>query len=134
MAATKYQGHDLIDVRVFARKKGGEIIATRKGVSLNVDQIPDLLECLEWALQQPCEEDPDRAEERCMTATDAERLALETHRVLSQHGLSVHWDTVEAMVLDRPEMMRFTKWDLHYVLTIRRDLFVKDDSGCFRAT
>ena len=133
VSATRYQGHDLIDVRIFARTKEGKITATRKGVSLNVDQVPDLLECLEWALQQACDENPDRAEDSSLNPTHADLLAVEAHRVLLRHGLPVHWDLAEAMVLDNPEMAQFTKWQLHYVLATRRDLFVKEDAGCFRA-
>ena len=133
VSATRYQGHDLIDVRIFARTRGGEITATRKGVSLNVDQVPDLLECLEWALQQACDEGPDRTEESSLNPSQADLLAVEAHRVLSKHGLPVHWDLAEAMVLEKPELVQFTKWQLHYVLATRRDLFVKEDTGCFRA-
>ncbi len=133
ISATRYQGHDLIDVRIFARTREGEITVTRKGVSLNVDQIPDLLECLEWALQQACDENPDRTEEHPLNSDQADLLAAEAHRVLSKHGLPVHWDLAESMVLERPEMAQFTKWQLHYVLATRRDLFIKEDTGCFRA-
>ena len=133
VSATRYQGHDLIDVRIFARTRGGEITATRKGVSLNVDQVPDLLECLEWALQQACDESPDRTEETSLNPGQADLLAVEAHRVLSKHGLPVHWDLAEAMALEKPEMAQFTKWQLHYVLATRRDLFIKEDTGCFRA-
>ena len=133
VAATKYQGHDLIDIRVFARIRGGEVTATRKGVSVNVDQVPDLIESLEWALQQACTEDSGTVEESRLTPTEVDRLALETHKVLAEHGLPVHWDLVEKMILGREGMERFTKWQLHYVLVTRRDLFAKVDTGCFRA-
>ena len=133
ISARRYQGHDLIDVRIFARTREGEITATRKGVSLNVDQIPDLIECLEWALQQACDENPDRTEEDTLSSDQAELLAAEAHGVLSKHGLPVHWDLAESMVLERPGMAQFTKWQLHYVLATRRDLFIKEDTGCFRA-
>ncbi len=133
VSATRYQGYDLIDIRIFARTREGTITATRKGVSLNVDQVPDLLECLEWALQQPCDENPDRTEGTSLNSRQADLLAMEAHRVLSKHGMPVHWDLAEAMVLEKPEMTQFTKWQLHYVLATRRDLFIKEDTGCFRA-
>ena len=133
ISPTRYQGHDLIDVRIFARTKEGKITATRKGVSLNVDQVPDLLECLEWALQQACDENPDGTEEHSLDPGQADLLAAEAHKVLSRHGLAVHWDLAESMVLEKPEMAQFTKWQLHYVLVTRRDLFIKEGAGCFRA-
>ena len=133
IAARRYQDHDLIDVRIFARIRDGEIVATRKGVTLNVDQIPDLIECLEWALQQACDENPDREEEQPLSSEQAELLATEAHRVLLKHGMAVHWDLAESMILSGPSMVQFTKWQLHYVLATRRDLFLKEDTGCFRA-
>lgn len=133
IAARSFQGHDLIDVRVFARTREGEIVPTPKGVSINVDQVPDLLECLEWALQQACDENPDGGEEHQMSSEQTNQLAAEAHKVLLKHGLPVHWDLAEVMVLSSPEMAQFTKWQLHYVLATRRDLFVKEDTGCFRA-
>ena len=130
---SRFQGYDLIDIRIFAKNKQGEIVATRKGVSLNVDQIPDLVECLEWALQQSCREDTDRIEEPLLNRSDADALAREAHSKLIQHGLPVHWDIAERIVLSAPNMSRFNKWQLHYVLATRRDLFRKEDTGCFRA-
>lgn len=129
----RYQGYDLVDIRIFAKIKGGETVRTKKGVSLNVDQIPELLECLEWALQQACNENPDSAADPPLDASEADLLAVETHKVLARHGLPVHWDFAERMVLDNPKMKRFNKWHLHYVLATRRDLFAKEDTGCFRA-
>jgi len=38
-----YQGYDLIDLRVWVqRKDGGGEVATRKGLTLNVELLPEL--------------------------------------------------------------------------------------------
>lgn len=133
IAARRYQGHDLIDIRVFARTKDGSVIPTKKGVSLNIDLVPDLLECLEWALQQPCDEVAAAEEVRPLTEEDAARLARRAHSVLKKHGVPVHWDVAESMVISERDAGCFTKWHLHYVLATRRDLFVKEEAGCYRA-
>lgn len=39
---TNYKGHDLIDLRVFVIKENSDGIATRKGLTLNVDLLPEL--------------------------------------------------------------------------------------------
>jgi len=39
---TNYKGHDLIDLRVFVFKKDSECVATPKGLTLNVDLLPEL--------------------------------------------------------------------------------------------
>ncbi len=133
VCATQYKGYDLIDVRIFAKTRNGEIVPTRKGVSLNVDQIHDLIECLVWSLQQPCKEGAEAEEAICLSEEEADRLARHAHSVLSRHGLAVHWDTAESMILQDPEMKCFSKWQLHYVLVTRKDLFYKEDAGCYRA-
>ena len=38
---TNYKGYDLIDLRVFAIRKDGDV-ATRKGLALNVALLPEL--------------------------------------------------------------------------------------------
>jgi hypothetical protein len=133
VAPARYQGYDLIDIRIYAMTKQGEVVPTKKGISLNVDQIPDLIESLEWALQQPCVEEPDEEPALAIKPEEADKLARFAHKVLSKHGLPIHWDIAESMILDNPEMRRFTKWQLHFVLTTRRDLFIKEGTGCFRA-
>ena len=55
---TNYKGYDLIDLRVFAIKQDGEAIATRKGLTLNVDLLPELKKAilaLEEALNKAAE-------------------------------------------------------------------------------
>lgn len=54
VALTEFKGHDLVDVRVFARPfgdVGGNPRATREGVSLNVAKLPELIRGLQaaWA-------------------------------------------------------------------------------------
>lgn len=128
-----YEGIDRIDIRIFVRNRGGDIFRTRKGISLNIDQVPDLIEFLEWSLQQPCTDDSEAEDEPLMSHEKAEKLAALAHQVLSRHGLPVHWDIAERLVLENTEAKGFSSWQLHYVLATRRDLFVKEDQGCFRA-
>lgn len=126
-----YEGHDLINVRVYApNRETGEIVPTRKGISLNVDTIPELVEALIWALGQPCSEDPSLPEHR-LDPERAEELASAAWQVLHKHGTAVHWDSAERMVL--PKMTGFSKWDLHYVLSTRSDLFERTGRACYRA-
>ena len=126
-----FEGHELINIRVYApNKETGEFVPTRQGVALNIDLIPELIQALEWSLGQPCDQDAN-AQERRLTAADGERLARIAWDVLSKHGAAVHWDSAEKMVLSKNDP--FSKWDLHYVLASRRDLFDSVGRGCFRA-
>lgn len=129
----RYQGYDLIDIRIYAKTRDGNWVLTKKGISLNIDQIPELIKGLEWALQQPCGEDGDGAPKPVMTKEMEEELASFTYRVLKKHGIAVHWDTAERMVLEDPKMSKFNKWQLHYILETRRDLFRLEGFGCFKA-
>ena len=49
-----YKGQDLIDVRLFMRLSdpSGEIIATKKGVSLPIDCLPDLAGAIQKAMEE----------------------------------------------------------------------------------
>ena len=131
VTANTFQGHDLIDIRVYARNfSTGEIGPTKKGISLNVDVVPELINALVWALGQPCDADP-ASPERQLEASAAEGLASGTWNALLKHGSAVHWDSIERMVL--ADYRQFSKWDLHYVLATRKDLFEWTGNGCFRA-
>ena len=47
---TEYQGHDLVSARVWAPSDGtGVKVPTRKGLTLNVRLLPDLIEALQEA-------------------------------------------------------------------------------------
>jgi hypothetical protein len=127
-----YEGHELIDIRVYAKsRETGEITPTRKGVALNVDTIPELIDALVWALGQPCEAKPEKSDEQKMDTSAADKLAETAWKVLAQHGSAVHWDSAEKIVLS--SIKGFNKWDLHYVLATRTDLFERTKPGCFRA-
>lgn len=127
----QYEGHDLIDIRVFTRHpETKELVPTKKGISLNIDTIPELVDALMWALGQPCEVE-DGTPERKLDQVDADKLAEVTWHALKQHGSAVHWDSVEKMVVK--SIKGFSKWDLHYVLAARKDLFERTGQGCFRA-
>jgi len=131
VTANVYEGHDLIDIRIYARNfSTGEIGPTRRGISLNVDVVPELINALAWALGQPCAADP-ASPERHLEVSAAEQLASATWQVLLKHGSTVHWDSLERMVLS--DHREFSKWDLHYVLATRKDLFEWAGNGCFRA-
>ena len=127
---TTYEGHDLINIRVYAKNREGQIVPTPKGISINVDTIPELIDDLIWALGQPCDPDPE-SPERVLSHADAERLATIARDTLGKHGSAVHWDSAERIVLSQaPE---FSKWDLHYVLATRTDLFERVDRAAYRA-
>jgi hypothetical protein len=130
VAPVQFQNHDLIDVRVFVPNPSGELGPTRKGISVAVDLVPDLIDALIWALGQPCEV-AGSENERVLSNEVAENLARAAFKALSMHGSAVHWDTIERMVA--PELKEFSKWDLHYVLYRRSDLFERSGMGCFRA-
>ncbi len=50
VALTKYEGHDLCDVRVFSETyTSDERVATPKGISLSVAKLPVLIEALQKA-------------------------------------------------------------------------------------
>lgn len=126
-----YEGYELIDIRVFARNfKTGEVGPTKKGVSINIEKVPELLDALVWALGQACEEDSEIPERR-LDPPDADKLAAAAWRALRAHGSAVHWDSAERIVLSTIE--GFSKWDLHYVLATRTDLFERVDGACYRA-
>lgn len=53
IARSDFRGHDLIDVRVFARFGGPAqvMMPTKKGLSIQVSQLPALIEALQQAQQ-----------------------------------------------------------------------------------
>jgi hypothetical protein len=118
---TVYEGHELIDIRVYVNNRStGELGPTRKGIALNVDLVPELIDALTWALGQPCNSQFE-SDERRLTSDEADQLAAAAWRTLHDHGTAVHWDSAEKLVLSK--LKGFSKWDLHYVLSTRKDLF-----------
>ena len=132
--ARLYMGHDLVDVRVWARSRSGELVRTPKGLSINVDQVRDLIDGLEWALQQPCIEDETGDARPDLPNGEAMRIAEKAHDVLAKLGTAVHWDMLEQMVFEDHSLDDWDKWHLHHVLVQRRDLFTYEGEGCFSAT
>jgi len=126
----QYEGHDLIDIRVYARTKGDEIIRTKKGISINIDIVPELIDALTWSIGQACDI-ADDAPERQLSPFEADQLAQVAWHILHKHGSAVHWDTAERMVLSETEA--FSKWDLHNILVTRPDLFERTGGACYRA-
>ena len=131
--AKQYQGLEIVDMRVWTKTRSGDVIPTRKGLAINIDQVPDLINALEWALLQPSSEVPEDEPEIERARTDLDALATQTHSVLKQHGTAVHWDTIVRMSLDNAEMKNFTKWDVHHVLATYWHLFRLSGDGCFSA-
>ena len=129
----RYYDNDIVDIRIQARTRDGSEVLTKKGIALNVDLIPSIIEALQWALYQPCLEEEGANEEVMMSGEEAQELALSTHEALLSHGIPVHWDFIERLVLDDPAMARYTKWQLHFVLTVRNDLFRHEGEGRFSA-
>jgi hypothetical protein len=128
-----YAGYDVVDIRIYAKSKQGDWVPTKKGVTLNVDQIPELIKGLEWALQQPCTESTNGSAQPLLSKEDEQGLASYAHGVLKKHGAAVHWDTAERIVFGATKMKKYNKWQLHYVLTTRKDLFKLEGTGCFKA-
>jgi hypothetical protein len=132
VSPSNYEGNELINIRVFAPKVGtDELIPTRKGVSIAIDLVPELIDALLWALGQSCADTPE-SDETKLDLQSAAELAEGAWKTLKQHGSSVHWDSAERMVLTGA-FKKFSKWNLHYVLASRPDLFERTASGCYRA-
>ena len=50
VSITEYQGHDLVDLRVWTTPdNGGDPFATKKGLSIRVTMLPELIEALKQA-------------------------------------------------------------------------------------
>ena len=128
-----YAGYDVVNIRIYAKNKQGDWVPTKKGVTLNVDKIPELIRGLELALQQPCKESTSDPPEPLLSKKDEETLASYAHDTLKNHGVAVHWDTAERIILKAAKMKMYNKWQLHYVLATRKDLFKLEGSGCFKA-
>lgn len=128
-----YADYDVIDTRIYAKNREGDWVPTKKGITLNVDQIPELIKGLEWALQQPCTGSESNPPEPLLSKEEEEELASFAHEALKKHGVTVHWDTAERIILKATKMKKYNKWQLHYVLATRKDLFRLEGSGCFKA-
>ena len=126
---SRYQGHDLVDIRIYVPLPGQvDLGPTKKGISLNVDLVPELIAALEWALLQ----DGTSEKERSIPAwLEADQLADTAWEELRKHGSKVHWDIIQRLVNRR--LRSASKHDLHYVLTSRRDLFQACGNGTFNA-
>ena len=127
-----YEGYEVMDIRIYAKNRVGAWVPTPRGISVNIDRVPDLIHGLEWALQQPCSES-DCEPNELLSRTDEDELAKTAHMLLKEHGVEVHWDMAEMIVLKTPNCDKFNKWQLHYVLTTRSDLFEYKGEGCFKA-
>ena len=46
-----YQGYDLLDLRVFVENDKGEVVPTKKGLCIQAEQFPALVEHLQRALE-----------------------------------------------------------------------------------
>ena len=44
---TTFQGHPLADIRIYVEGSEGEEIPTKKGISVKVEQLPQLLEAVQ---------------------------------------------------------------------------------------
>ncbi len=42
LQVVNYKGYDLIDLRVWALKDGKDAVATRKGISISIELLPEL--------------------------------------------------------------------------------------------
>ena len=50
MKRSEFRGHNLIAVRVYFRDDSGEMHPTKKGVSVKLDRLPELVDALTLAL------------------------------------------------------------------------------------
>src|SRR5262249_26347048 len=105
-----------------------DLVPTPKGVSINVDLVPEIIAALEWSLAQDTEAETER---RLPAGQEAEEIAQVAWEALGKHGSPVHWDAAERMVKER--IRNLSKWDLHYLLAKRRDLFESCGGGTFKA-
>ena len=46
VSETTHMGYDLVDVRIFYKDEGGELKPTRKGVSIQREQVGDVIKAL----------------------------------------------------------------------------------------
>jgi len=44
---TRYKGHDLVDIRVYVEGKDGKMIPTKKGITLKIDLLEEIISALE---------------------------------------------------------------------------------------
>jgi hypothetical protein len=48
---SNFKGHDLISIRVWAERRDGSVVPTRKGISCNVALLPKIIDALQRALE-----------------------------------------------------------------------------------
>ena len=90
-----YGGYELIDVRIFTRLTTGELVPTKKGISINVEKVPELINALTWALGAQNAEQIRKRYENGKTCNRMERLAEYDVEILQAHRSHVHWDLAE---------------------------------------
>jgi len=130
----RFMGNDVIDVRIWLyAREGFDEKPTKKGVNLSLDLVPDLIDALRWALQQPCTDDEDEPDRAPMSEEAERQLGLLTHQLLKNHGTGLHWDSIERMVAADLAGRKFDKWQMHYVLVGHPELFECLGGGRFRA-
>ena len=59
-----WRGYDLVSVRVFYRRRDGEPLPTKKGITFDVKLLPEIIEVLEAARAAAIEEG-------CLTSKDS---------------------------------------------------------------
>ena len=108
---------ELIDVRTIAiDSRDGSEIPTRKGVSLQVDRIPDLIDALLWSIVQIPDENGDAEEIGLPKRAELEPMLVEIERVLNEHGTPLHWDSLEKMLVSNEDQSGRDKRLLRYTL------------------
>lgn len=131
---SRFMGHDVIDVRIWLYERlGFDEKPTKSGVNLSLDLVPDLIDALKWALQQPCTDREDEPERAPMSEEAGRKLGHRMHELLKTHGTGLHWDSIEKMLAADRVGREFDKWQLHYVLVTRSEFFEHLGSGRFRA-
>jgi len=56
ISLTEFKGQDFVDIRAFYRSESGDFKPTRKGLTISVELLPNLLEGLEMVRRETLEE------------------------------------------------------------------------------
>jgi hypothetical protein len=130
--ASSYMDHELIDARIFyTDRKTSELKPTRKGFSINVDLVPDLIEALEALVCQRPTEDMDEQLDPLPSDSRLNELANNIKDILGAHGTRLHWDSIYKMVVDQHKKESYTIQEIRYCLVTNRGLFQSRGGGVY---
>lgn len=129
---SNYMEHELVDARVFyTDRKTSKLSPTKKGFSINVELIPDLIDALEWVVFQPPSEDFDDTSVAVPSDERLNELADHITEILDAHGTKLHWDSIYKIVSDQDKTKRYSIRETRYCLVKKRDRFNSWGAGVF---